>query len=488
MKEIVSSLILMVGIILFFWAPGYLIRTIKVRHEVMRKTTHVLASTASAVSIFFFDSPRPLLILVVFFTALFAVGPRLRLFPGVYRKERASYGPAYFAATCGILLLLTWTQKYIMFTALLTMALADSTAAVVGTGFPYKEYEIEGYRRTLSGSLSMLPITLLVVGISLIHFTALDPLSILSIACACAVFVALTEAISPSDADNMTIPLMCALLIYLMAPLTLAGHAAFWGKSAVALAVAAFSLRAGFLKLGGAIGVFLIGALIFVIGGLAWVIPMVTFFFSASLISLWGKEQKSVLRTFHARSGPRDMKQIMAKGGIPCLIAIWFSYTKAPHLYLAYLCSLAAANADTWASEIGFFSRRPPVSIINLKPVPRGTSGGITVTGYLAAGLGSAAIGLAGFPFYSADLLTGTGFVLLIILAGIFACTVDSVIGAAAQAKLLCPHCGEITENPNHCSEFSGVLSSGKSWVNNEVVNLACSFAGAAFAVSILFP
>ncbi|MBI4831164.1 MAG: DUF92 domain-containing protein [Candidatus Lindowbacteria bacterium] len=488
MKELTRSLILAGSIILFFWASGLLVRKKAVRHEVVRKTVHVLSGTACAVCVFFFESPGALLILVCFFIPFFVISARVSLFPGVYRKDRHSYGPAFLAAACGALFLLFWQDKFVIFAALMTAACADSAAAVIGTRFPRGEYEIEGNRRTLAGSAAMWIATLVVVDVSLWRFTALGPLGGLPVAIACATFVTATEAVSPSDADNFAIPLMCALVLHLMSPFSVPGIVLFWGRTAVLIVVAVVSWRAGFLGAGGAIGVFLIGSIIFVTGGPAWFIPILVFFFSSSLISKWRKEHKAELRAFHAKSGPRDIRQVLAKGGIPCLLAICFSFTADQRLYFAYLCSLAAANADTWASEIGLLSRRAPVSILNWKPVIRGTSGGVSVTGYAAAGLGAMVIGAVGVPFYSAEhIKTRAAFLALVALAGVLACTGDSILGAAAQAKLRCSRCGEITENPNHCGEDTGVLASGKIWVNNEVVNLVCSFTGAAFALMVAY-
>jgi uncharacterized protein (TIGR00297 family) len=489
MKEITGSLILAGGIILFFWASGYIVRKKAIRHEVVRKAVHILSGTACAVTVFFFESPVALLILVCFFVPFFVISARFKLFPGVYRKDRPSYGPVFLAAACGVLLLFFWDEKAAFFGALMTVAWADSIAAIVGTRFPYGEYGIEGNRRTLTGSLAMFVMTLLMVAFSFWLFDLLEPIRILPIAFACGLFVTTIESISPSDADNMTVPLMCALIIHLMLPLTASATLLFWEKVAASMLVAIVSYRAGFLDIGGSVGVFLIGSIIFVTGGLAWIVPIIIFFSSSSLISLWRKERKSGLRAFHAKSGPRDIRQVLAKGGIPCLLAIWFSYATDSWIYYAYLCSLAGANADTWASEIGFLSRRAPVSILNWKPVPRGTSGGISLEGYAAAGSGALLIGAVGFPFYSNPSINVSLVSLaLVVLAGILACTVDSALGALAQAKFRCALCGEVTENPNHCKESSGILVSGRMWIDNDVVNLACSLTGAAFAAAMVYP
>lgn len=483
MNELVGGLTLAGSIILFFWASGFFIRKKTIPHEVVRKIVHVLSGTACAVSIFFFESPIALLVLVCFFIPFFIVSARLKLFPGVYRRDRASYGPAFLAAACGALFLFFWTEKIVIFASLMTVALADSTAAIIGTRFPYGEYEIEGNRRTLAGSAAMFIVTLLVVEVSFALFNALDSVNALPIAFACALFVTATESVSPSDTDNMTVPLACALVIHLMSPFTFSATLVFWQKTLIAMLVAIISRRAGFLDVGGAIGVFLIGSIILATGGFAWLLPIIVFFVSSSLISLWRRERKSELKAFHAKSGPRDIKQVLAKGGIPCFLAVCFSFTVDQRLYFAYLCALAAANADTWASEIGFFSRRPPVSIVNWKPVSRGTSGGVSLKGYLAAGAGAGVIGLVGLPFYSGEHVTaGPVFLALVALVGILACTVDSILGATAQARLRCPRCGAMTENPNHCAERSATLVSGKMWMNNDLVNVACSLSGAVIA------
>ena len=72
--------------------------------------------------------------------------------------------------------------------------------------------------------------------------------------------------------------------------------------------------------------------------------------------------------------------------------AIW----PDPVWWLIFVGVMATVNADTWATEIGGMSKSIPRSIMNGKPVPAGTSGGITGLGLLASLLGGAFIGLVG--------------------------------------------------------------------------------------------
>ena len=51
----------------------------------------------------------------------------------------------------------------------------------------------------------------------------------------------------------------------------------------------------------------------------------------------------------------------------------------------AFAGAIAAASADTWATEIGTLSPANPVSIATLRPVQTGMSGGVSILGIAAS-------------------------------------------------------------------------------------------------------
>ncbi len=150
----------------------------------------------------------------------------------------------------------------------------------------------------------------------------------------------------------------------------------------------------------------------------------------------------SLLSTKQAR---RNERQVLANGGIAALAALTGNWT-------SFAGALAAANADTWATEIGRFSPTSPRLITNGALVPTGTDGGMTLLG-TAGGIAGAGF-LAGMSF-----LLGQRHALAIAVAGILGMLVDSLLGATVQGKA--------------------------RWMDNDAVNLAATLTGAACAALI---
>ena len=94
----------------------------------------------------------------------------------------------------------------------------------------------------------------------------------------------------------------------------------------------------------------------------------------------------SVLTQLAERRGPsRNARQVLANGGVALLAALLGSWAGAAG-------AIAAAAADTWATEIGAYSPFRPRLITSWGRVTRGTSGGITALGTLGGLAGAALI------------------------------------------------------------------------------------------------
>jgi len=140
-----------------------------------------------------------------------------------------------------------------------------------------------------------------------------------------------------------------------------------------------------------------------------------------------------------------------------------------------YLASLAAANADTWATEIGVFNKSQPRLITSFRKVEKGSSGAISLFGSSAALLGSLVVALSGMIFID------SAFYLLVIIittSGFIANFIDSFLGATIQAQYLIGNPAVITEKAFDESGNPNKLIRGYRWLNNDLVNfISISFA-----------
>ncbi len=254
-------------------------------------------------------------------------------------------------------------------------------------------------------------------------------------------------------------------------------------SAGLALSVVIVAYQFRLLTLGGATIAFVLGWLIFGLGGWQFSLPIVVFFGLSSLLSRVGRQKKAHLSPPAQKPDPRSASQVMANGFIPSLVLLCWSLVGKPALVYAYLAAIAAANADTWATEIGMLAKGNPRSILTLRPVTTGESGGVSHLGTAAALLGALTIAATGFALWQR--LPGRPFslqdLLVVTAAGLMAQAVDSLLGATVQAKYLCQACGRTAESPSHCPGAEVSLRSGLPVINNDWVNLLAN-AFAAFS------
>ncbi len=243
--------------------------------------------------------------------------------------------------------------------------------------------------------------------------------------------------------------------------------------------------RAGVLARSGAWAAALTGGLIFGLGGLSWAVLLLTFFISSSVLSRAFARRKEELSEKFSKGSRRDYGQVLANGGLGSLLAIFLALQPDQGWqWVAFAGAMAAVNADTWATELGVLSPHNPRLVTNGQVVERGTSGGVTLVGYLAALGGAGIIGVAA-AFFTPD-TTWISVVGFAVLAGLAGSTFDSLLGATVQAIYFCPQCQKETERyPVHGCGTETTQKRGWRWLNNDVVNLLCSLAGALAAVAV---
>ena len=255
----------------------------------------------------------------------------------------------------------------------------------------------------------------------------------------------------------------------------------------IAVTISFLAYRAHSLNRSGAIAATGIGTIIFGLGGLQWAILLLAFFITSSALSRAFKNRKQGLSEKYSKGHERDAGQVFGNGGVgAAFVVIHALYPESVLSWIGFAASLAAVTADTWATELGVLNPTHPRMITDLrKCVEKGTSGGISLFGTLASLLGSALIAvLAAFLNPTETRMTGYwSLALLITFAGLAASLFDSFLGATMQAMYFCPTDQKETEkHPLHTCGTQTIHIRGWSWLNNDLVNLACAIFGSLVA------
>jgi len=403
---------------------------------------------------------------------------------GVLFREaegRPSWGIALFPLPYLALLLLFpgVEQRTLIALPMLILAVSDALAAVVGTLVTTPSFRLTGDRKTLGGSLAFLIITWLILVTVPSPLIALPSGQLHGTALLFALLLTACEALGSRGRDNLYIPSAAAMLL---AGLMFRNSISNVLPAVLALPVAtlfvAITVRRHWLTLGGAVAAALLGVWVILFQGLLWLVPLMVFFISSTLLGKVLRAPSAASTTSDAKHGqPRDATQVFANGGIYGLAAALLPTADA-HLVMAL--SMTAATADTWASEIGIALKGRTYDIVGLKRVPVGLSGGISAGGTLGAAIGAilvaaictlliessrSAIAIAG-------ILAGLG------LAGMF---LDSILGSLIQAKYRGPS-GDLQDSASD----RALLVSGAAWMTNDAVNLVSNLLIAGTALWVM--
>ena len=264
---------------------------------------------------------------------------------------------------------------------------------------------------------------------------------------------------------------------------------------ALSIAIGGLAYWRRSLSASGVLGAVLVGTAIFGFGGWVRGLLLIAFLISSSLLSHYHDRRKAALAEKFAKGNRRDLGQTLANGGLAALLALAIGLTGVSSgfyavLALAFYGALATANADTWATELGVLARSQPRLLTTGRPVPVGTSGGVTAAGFAAALAGATFIGAVGFLLVQVAARVTTGAWLLsdwiivpvAAISGFLGSACDSLLGATVQAIYVCDQCGVETERIVHRCGQPTRLSRGWRWLNNDWVNFLASAAGALVA------
>lgn len=212
----------------------------------------------------------------------------------------------------------------------------------------------------------------------------------------------------------------------------------------ICLVLAILTYKKGMLNKTGSFTALILGIIIGIEGGILWIFLLLIFLFSAFLATKYKFKYKLKRGTQEGKKGERGGINVIANGLIPVTIAILknpgnllgFGIINQKLALVLFITSVAAAAADTMASEMGLLSDKTYL-ITNLKRVAPGTNGGISYYGEVWSLIGSAYTFIVAYLLFT--LLNGKPFSFLIaflgVIFGFISCQIDSVLGATLERK-----------------------------------------------------
>jgi len=139
-------------------------------------------------------------------SSLALINHRWRLLASIEDVGRFSYGTVAYGASITILLAFFWPQRAdLVCAAVLTMALADGLAGLLGANFSSHRWQIFGQTKSIIGTATMALVTLLVIALLLPNLPW-------HVVIAIATSATLLEQFSWAGLDNLTVPLLVGVM------------------------------------------------------------------------------------------------------------------------------------------------------------------------------------------------------------------------------------------------------------------------------------
>ena len=238
-----------------------------------------------------------------------------------------------------------------------------------------------------------------------------------------------------------TIILICLFALIL-------GVGAYWAKAADISAVISETI---------------VGFLVIIFAGLSWFLLLLIFYLMGGGFTRYGYAKKEKLGIAQSHGGARGYKNVFSNSLVPLAMAVFYGIYGNDLFVYAFIGSVATANGDTLASEIGETSSSKPRMITTLKETEPGVDGGVTLLGEGASLLGALIISIL------AAISGMTGLLGLVIgtSAGFLGTNFDSLLGATLQSR------GTLSNNGvNLAATAFGAIAGGVVWYVLHIWNI----------------
>ncbi|HKL89344.1 MAG TPA: DUF92 domain-containing protein [Salinibacter sp.] len=454
------------------------------RPTTTRRFVHLGVGLFVVASPLLFSAAGPVYVLATAFVVINAGARRGSWLPGIHSARADSWGTVAMPLVLLLALATTWSvasdRTYILQGAFLVLGLADPLASWGGEKTGGREW-IPG-ATVLGSGLFFGAAFLLTTGV-LLEVGEWSAARAIGAATTVAVVTTAIEALGRHGWDNVFVVLG---VILVLVPLheERVSVVALLGASVVGMGFGALAYTSQGLDSRGAVAGGLFAFSLVGVGGWAWALPGFVFFVLSSALS---RLRATFTTGADEEVAPRTLRQVLANGGVAWGLLAAFAVLPGRPLfleacYLGFLGALAAAAADTWATELGVWGTGQPWSLRTGAPVPAGQSGAVSVGGTAAAAIGAVSVAAAAMLGGGGSVSISGETFLGIVGAGLVGMVTDSLAGAFLQARYRDSATGRVVEQP---TGSDAVLLQGWRRIDNDAVNLLGTAAGALAALLV---
>ena len=220
-NQIFITTLFVVGFILIIIFNEYLFRKYNLKPEYSRKIAHILACLSSLLFLFSFNSHWNVLFLGLLFFIILYLGKKFNKTKSIDNVKRKTIGSYILPISIYILFFISKKlENNIYFVLpLLILGVSDPLAGFFGTFYENKTKKIiflnTTFNKTILGSVVFL-ISSFLISIITLYLFDFEISKTLNISLIIALFATLTEIVSSKGIDNISVPLVTTLIIYII--------------------------------------------------------------------------------------------------------------------------------------------------------------------------------------------------------------------------------------------------------------------------------
>ena len=206
--ELINTAILAVSFLTLFGFAELLYHIFKIEAELTRKLVHICTGILTMLFPIMLDNHWLVLFLCTSFLVILVLSMKFDLLKSINAIDRKSRGSILYPIVVYIIYLIyTQFDNYVFFyLPILTMAVCDPIAALVGKRWPIGSYKVGKDNKTMAGSSAFAMAGLVLSMVLLLNMTDLSWGNALLVGAAVTLVAAFVEGISQNGYDNLLIP------------------------------------------------------------------------------------------------------------------------------------------------------------------------------------------------------------------------------------------------------------------------------------------